>query len=541
MQAIGSRLALAAWLVLFLATVSAQAKDYYASPTGGDGSSGTSDNPLSLSKALGYYSPLQPGDTLYLLGGTYQGGFTSNLQGTDGNPITVRQAPGQRATIDCGQSDAGDNRFGIAGKYVHFYDIEVMSSDTNRVLKATGSPEESYRGGVHVRGSNIKLINMVMHDTINGVSSYLGEGNHLEVSGCIIYNNGWSGSDRGHGHGIYLRTDDKLTKTARGNIVFNQFGFGLHTWRDNAGPTQNLTLADNVSFGSGVHHADIDGYSELYIGYGSDTDSIEITGNHFFSLGRSKPAVSLPQSASGNHVGLVMQNNHISGIGLGVELTGWSQATITGNTIRMNGTWQDQYGYHKSSLVEVSSCMTEQEGVTIDNNTYHDTWSNFSPEVASQDAFAAGSSELTFADWQSRTGFDANSSYTRDAPTGIEAYFQPNAYDPNRLDLIVYNFDRTASASLDLSGWLDDGAAYQIRSVFDLYGSPLAEGIFDGSLIDLALGTVDAPLPIGMESSGPVDTAGSEFNVFVITHTPEPATLLILAAGLTGLCRRPRR
>jgi hypothetical protein len=85
-------------------TPTLQAAEHYVSPIGtGDGSK---ERPWNLATAFNNPPSLQPGDTVWLRGGTYGNGrstiFTCNLQGTQQKPIIVRQYPGERAIINGG-------------------------------------------------------------------------------------------------------------------------------------------------------------------------------------------------------------------------------------------------------------------------------------------------------------------------------------------------------------------------------------------------------------------------------------------------------
>src|SRR2546422_8664311 len=72
---------------------------YYVTPGGSASSSGGASSPWDLATALsGGGGRVQPGDTIWLGAGTYQGAFTSTLTGSAGSPIVVRQYPGERAT-----------------------------------------------------------------------------------------------------------------------------------------------------------------------------------------------------------------------------------------------------------------------------------------------------------------------------------------------------------------------------------------------------------------------------------------------------------
>src|SRR2546430_15149648 len=70
-------------------------------PAGTPRGDGTRDRPWDLATALsGGRGRVQPGDTIWLRGGTYTGNFDGTLTGTSTAPIVVRQYPGERATID---------------------------------------------------------------------------------------------------------------------------------------------------------------------------------------------------------------------------------------------------------------------------------------------------------------------------------------------------------------------------------------------------------------------------------------------------------
>ena len=87
-------------LGLLLAGRPLVATEFFVSPTGTDRGKGSQKSPWSLAKALSHPGAVNPGDTIWLRGGTYTGNFTSYLTGTAKAPIVVRQYPGERATLD---------------------------------------------------------------------------------------------------------------------------------------------------------------------------------------------------------------------------------------------------------------------------------------------------------------------------------------------------------------------------------------------------------------------------------------------------------
>src|SRR2546421_8978 len=100
------RLALALAALLAAAAVAGGA-EWYAAPSGTAKAKGTRAAPLEIEAAL-CNPQAKPGDTVYLLGGTYRRRpaeqFTIRLIGKEGQPIQIRPVPGERAIIDGGVS-----------------------------------------------------------------------------------------------------------------------------------------------------------------------------------------------------------------------------------------------------------------------------------------------------------------------------------------------------------------------------------------------------------------------------------------------------
>ena len=95
-------------LVMILMATPTLASDWYVSQRGASAGAGTEESPWDISSALLGEHKVKPGDTIYLLGGTYRRRpkelFEVKLVGTEGKSIHVRPVPGERATIDGGLS-----------------------------------------------------------------------------------------------------------------------------------------------------------------------------------------------------------------------------------------------------------------------------------------------------------------------------------------------------------------------------------------------------------------------------------------------------
>jgi hypothetical protein len=220
----------------------------YAAADGSPQGDGSHDRPLDLATALSSASPAKPCDTVWLRGGTYHGAFTSALSGREGAPITVRQMPGERATIDSAPSN--DSALSVNGGYVWFWGLEITNSDPQRVSTDTASwPADLKRAtGVIARGSHLKFIDMVVHDMTRGFEIGA-DAIDVEVYGSLIFYNGWENPQH-LGNGSAIDTYNKLgARRLADNIIFDQFSQGISAY--SSATVVNLKLEGNILFNDG--------------------------------------------------------------------------------------------------------------------------------------------------------------------------------------------------------------------------------------------------------------------------------------------------
>ena len=70
------------------------------------------------------------------------------------------------------------------------------------------------------------------------------------IYGTLFYYNGYGAPDRGHGHGIYAQNLGSTPKQIYDNIIFQQFGWGIHAYGE-GGHLDNLDFQGNISFNNG--------------------------------------------------------------------------------------------------------------------------------------------------------------------------------------------------------------------------------------------------------------------------------------------------
>ncbi|MCC7124233.1 MAG: hypothetical protein IT178_05255 [Acidobacteria bacterium] len=239
----------------------------YASSNGTAEAAGTAAQPLDLATALSSHGPARGCDTILLRGGTYRGAFTSTVQGSDGAPVLIRQAPGERVTLDGDGSNEAVLQ--VRGNWVWVMDIEVTNSHPSRESAQSGGwPSDLRRGtGVFAGGSHLKFINLVVHDVTRGFE--IGSSSiDTEVYGSIVYYNGWTGpngASNGHGIDTHNRAG---TRRIADNILFAQYSHGIIAYSSDQDPTNNLVLEGNVLFNNGALSADRSG-RDILIGGGS--------------------------------------------------------------------------------------------------------------------------------------------------------------------------------------------------------------------------------------------------------------------------------
>ena len=139
---------MARWLGKIFSRQTTPPVGLFVSTTGSASGDGSYADPWDLQTAM-YGGPggteatpatdVQPGDTVWIRGGTYTGQFKCNVVGTAGNYITFRGYPGERATID-GNYDNSVSGNHTATLYSHqngafqiFRDLEIMNSQVDRM------------------------------------------------------------------------------------------------------------------------------------------------------------------------------------------------------------------------------------------------------------------------------------------------------------------------------------------------------------------------------------------------------------------------
>lgn len=427
---------------------------YYASPSGSSSGDGSISRPWSLSTALaGGNGKVQPGDTVWLLGGTYKGTFRSMLTGTAAKPVVVRQYPGARAIIDA--NGAAVTTWYVGGQYSVFWGFEITNSYPDRVLSST----ERRANVVANYASHTKYINLVIHD--GGVAFYNESPYYdVEIAGCVIYNEGYQRTDRGHGHAIYLRSNTGPV-TARDNILFNQFGYGVHVFTNpGEGQLNNVRIEGNISFNNGTLSNNSTSSNILFGGDAYSTGGVVKANYTYDSPGVAAKNVQMGYGTTKNGT-LQVLDNYFAGGATVLDVGYWSSLTASNN--RLMGI---------DTLINLNDASMSV--------------SNFSGQTQAS------------------------------TPTTTKIVVRENPYEMGRANVVVYNWGHESSVSVDLSGIVPSGKTFEIRNVQDLFGAPVVRGTYTGGTVTLPMRAVSPPVPVGMSSSRAPST-GTAFNAYVVT------------------------
>lgn len=529
--------------------------DFYASPTGTATGNGTASNSWDLQTALGKTSLIKNGKTLCLKGGIYVGKFRSPLVGAvvrsapgesakiDGYKTTTLTSAINNVQTSFGVADAssvlsgGSDELVIGGEVIKVFsksgntitncqrgasnslngaeahvvgsititggdalyvsgtgstyrDIEIMNSRPSR----DGNTENQGIGrgsGVVVVGDGNRLVNLIVHDNLNGIFTSSASSN-TEIYGCLVYNNGVHSRDggtveNGHGHGLYLENSAGFSRIYE-DIVLNSFNLGAQGYGV-TGPYYGGDLVGSVFANSGSplgKFGDVNRRNyNLIIGPDSQQSPTAILrSSHLYHPASTIGYLVKFGYGAGIGVGTITDNYFVGG-GTLFEIANTTSATITGNQ------------FYSSRSGAQYTIVPAGQSYQWNNNNYY--------AAAARNVFGiSGSGLLQFPNWRSATGFDGNSNATSTVlPDTV--IVRPNTYQPGRANVLIYSFSgaTTASINLALSG-LVNGQGYTIRNAQNYYGPAVASGTFSS-------GNPNVVVPITGVAAGVATPLGYSF------------------------------
>ena len=126
-------------------------------------------------------------------------------------------------------------------------------------------------------------------------------------------------------------------------------------------------------------------------------------------------------------------------------------------------------------------------------------------------------SPYSYGGWLAATGL-TNPGTAVNAIPPDKIVVRPNAFEPGRANIAVFNWSNAPTVNVDLSNVLPVGQAFTIVNVQDFYGAPVASGTYAGGTVSLPMTGILAPIAGGSGVRGP--TTGPTFNAFVVSKAP---------------------
>lgn len=508
--------------------------EFFVSPTGTNIGSGTRQSPWDISTAFADNTistntnyAVKPGDTVWLLGGTYSTYVPSawpyvkscKLAGTSNSPIVLRQYPGERAIIDGGI-------YADTGSWTTFWGFEITCSN-GRTNLYSNRP-----AALSMSGVGQKAINLVIYNTGHaGIGSFQEDGIGREIHGCIIWGvgifeydnittfptNAWT-----RGAGMYLQNRYN-TLTVSDNISSRNLTEGMQSYGQ-SGFVNGFVFDGNITFKNNVSGIAVDclgnSISNSTVINNIDYRSFRNTMGYF---GDDIHAV---------HSGLIYSNNYQITYPAyrqsALWLKRWQSVNVVGNTIvttSKSNEWLtatdplDGYG-GGGNFVEIYP-ITNSMAYTITSNHYHGGVELSPPYQPFR--YKIYEPELTFGQWTNTYGFDLDSTYATNLPTANVVVLRTNKYEIGRSHVVVLNYESNSTATVNLANsGLSNGQQFEVRDSQNFLGDPVLSTAYNESqpdvIIPLTMTNVTAitgEIENRFSENPNVHTA-SLFNAFVI-------------------------
>jgi len=480
-------------IVSICITALAVGAEFYVAPRASVEGDGSKENPWDLATALEHPDSVKPGDTIWLCEGEYRGSFKSRLEGEKDTPIVVRQKSGERAVVHLQPTEGvGGIAFYMYGQWTRFQGFEITCTNLKRTTSSKGSwPPDLRRGSVECRGSNIELVNLIIHDLGNAVG-FWSSGSGGTFYGCLVYNNGWRAPDRAHGHGIYTQNEHG-EKRIIDNIFFNQCRNGINLYGSTKARLKGFHIEGNIAFNNGSLAGEGSRARNILIGGEAPLEAILMRQNYSWDGGIQ---IGYPWGKLNNNV--AVEDNYFVGH---VALYNQSQLSFQRNYIVADG-----------PLIRLTASDEDAlRGHRLDGNKYFRLEGKHAPFALS---VAGKSSSRTLGQWRKHAS-DLRSQFNTGSPQETQVFVRPNRYEEGRAHIVVYNWQQLELVQVDLSDVLRRGQRFRIVNAQQFFGAPVVDGEYDGKPVLISMKPINPASPVGLPDFEPPRTE-PKFGVFVV-------------------------
>ena len=441
--------------VLILLAANGISKTYFIATNGKATNEGTKKSPWDIATVFDNKVAILAGDTIMMRDGVYKRNNKFAFAGEPEHPIVIRSYPGETAVL------VGNMKIKKGSRFITFLDFELTGnydSSLVRVSKLKGSFVKDINNseGLTIGTDTlygIKVINLLIHDVSGDGLSFWTRAINTEAYGNLIYNNGWDGPDRGHGHAIYSQNDTGL-KTYCDNICFWNLGScGIKIYAEK-GKIKNCYVEGNIQINDAFFL--LGGHTPFY--------NLKVIDN-FMTEGTRLDLGYISKQENHN---LELRGNHL----YNSSVYGWGDLKMRNNKFFGYVRYEPKPGFNDSSY-------------DIDSDTYYN---------ATQIGWHGGNIGLQ---GMQQHGYEAHGAFYKSGPTENEIFVRANKYEKGRANIMVYNYACADKVSVDLSGVLEKGDHYEIRDVQHYRGDPAVSGVYRGKLIELPMNLTAVDTLIG--------------------------------------------
>ncbi len=420
---------------------------YFAATNGRSGASGTIFDPFSLEYALGSSSPLKPGDTLWIRGGTYtpltagttggnmtdgvantpgKGVYRLQISGTSGNNIVIRNFNKERVRIN-----GAIHIVNLSAGYLTLRGLEIAASPTTRVYATRAACDLP---GVYITAPGIWIDRCYIHDIaqmyVYGADNFLFTNNvigrcgtyitaewmtgyacythNANGSGMTFRNNVWIGGYNGYNFGAQSSGVNSIRNYT---VEYNAFYMGGALWGSASGTDSNNLFRYNWYFAPTRPNS-----SYIYVtplrsrGYdnGNCGEAWTVQYNQFFWLDVSTPIYYWPRQINFQY------NRTVSPYGCFARLAATAHDVIE---------------------------------IVHDNNEYRTSL----PGENRHFTHFGEPTVVTLARWRELTGWDTNSTHTIAWPSSALVRVLPDEYAPGYGFIHILNYPSDSNITVDIS------------------------------------------------------------------------------------------
>jgi hypothetical protein len=97
----------------------------------------------------------------------------------------------------------------------------------------------------------------------------------------------------------------------------------------------------------------------------------------------------------------------------------------------------------------------------------------------------------------------------------VWTFVRPNAYEPGRANIAIYNWDLKKTVPVDLSMILKPSQGFEIRDAQNYFAEPVVQGVYDGQPVLVPMTGLTHVAPVGEIAHQPQHTAPA-FAAFVV-------------------------